>query len=135
MKFQHREYIEFEKADPGGIIFFAEAFCLAHKTFEHFVKHIGVGYRTWFQHPEVAVPIRHSECNHLKPIFAGGEVSIELHLSYLSNTSLTANYTVKDSAGDICSEIKTTHTFINKQDLQKTSIPTDIQTKLKNYLA
>lgn len=134
MKYQYKEFIDFQKADPGGIAFFAEAYAIAHRSLEHFIQHIGINWDSWFNHPEIAAPLRHTEANHLKPIFAGKTVTVKLHISYLSATSFTANYSIYDENNDECCQVKTTHTFVNKNQMAKTNIPIEYSDKLKNYL-
>lgn len=134
MIFKHQEFIEFEKADPGGIIFFAEAYSIAHKAFEKFICEIGIGWDNWFAHPEYAVPLRHTEAEHVKPIFAGKNLSIEIHLTKLSDSTLAVKYQLIDEASDLCAEVQTVHTFISKANFQKASVPSEFRDKLNPYL-
>lgn len=132
--FQTEIQIRFREADPAGILFFGNIFSLAHDCFEGFITDTGIGWKNWFNlQGEYLVPIRHSECNFLKPFFAGEKYQISANLSRIGESSFQMRY-VFTKNGDSHAEVAMVHAFMDAKTKQKISIPEPIRTKLSPYL-
>ncbi len=133
MTFKTQTLVSFEQTDPGGVLFYAQVFSLTHKCLEEFIIHSKIGWNHWFQNTELAAPIRHCEADYLKPMFAGQNYMIELKVNSISETTVSFNFTIKNSQQDLCCKASTVHTFINKSTIKKSPLPDDIRKKLIEY--
>ncbi len=134
MEYQEEITITFDEADPAGILFFGRFFNLAHRLIESFVRASGISWKNWYDHPEWAVPIRHSNADYQKPLMVGETYMAKLNVQKLGDSSVTFGIYFYD--GDtVCAHITTTHVFITKPDMKKRSIPDEIREKLKPYCA
>lgn len=125
-------FVPFHLADPGGVLFFGNAFTLVHQAFEHFVIHqLKCAWSLWFQNPEWIVPIRHAEAEYLQPIWSGQDCQIDIVISSISHTSLTLTSTIHQNG--VCCIIKTVHVFCNRDTKLKMAIPVDLLITLEQH--
>lgn len=127
----YRCLIPFNMADPGGVLFFGNAFTLAHQAFEHFVMNqLKYSWISWFQNRDWIVPIRHAEAEFLHPIQAGQECQIVMTVKSFSNSSFTMISRFHQNG--LCCSIETVHIFCHRETKEKTSIPPDVRAKLSS---
>ena len=130
--------VHFREADPGGIMFFAHVYQLAHDTFEEFVEHLGYAHDEWFSNPRWGTPIRHSEAQHLRPFLAGQRYRIAVHVERVGKSSFTLRYqfTGKGAAKDeLHADLTLVHTFVSLSTHRPSSIPEKIRLRLEAYRA
>lgn len=133
-RFQRRYRIHFSEADPAGWMFFAQLGKFAHDTYEEWVCALGIPWREWFAHPEVAIPLRSTEARYHAPLAAGEMFEVSVSLVELRETSFKLTFAFH--RGDqLCAEFSSIHVFIDKVTGQKTKIPTVFQEKLANSLS
>ena len=131
--FKSEIQIHFRQADPAGILFFGQVFSLAHDCFEGFIADTGIGWKAWFHNKEHIVPIRHTECNYLKPFFAGEKYMITATVAKFGESSFQMQYVFsKDNA--VHAEVKMVHAYIDAKTKQKVLLPLNIKEKLTPYL-
>lgn len=130
--FQKTVEIRFRNADPAGIAFFGHAYELAHDLYEDFVKHLGFEWKAWFANPEWAVPIRHSACEHLQPMFAGQSLHATIQVEKIGTTSFTLKYCFTRNEKTLC-EVTLVHIFISKKEKTSIAIPSEVLTRLEVY--
>jgi acyl-CoA thioesterase FadM len=138
----------FNESDPAGILFFNEAFKIAHGAYEDFVQELGFTWDEWFKSSEWGVPIRHSECEHKGAIYPGSIVFTDVHLEELGESSFKIKYSLSSigsfkkvlgaSAPILCAEVRLVHMFVGNSDpeslrLKKIPIPSRIRERLKAY--
>src|SRR5436305_688381 len=124
-QYRYQCFVPFHLADPGGVLFFGNAFTLFHQAFEHFVVHqLACPWNEWFQNPEWIVPIRHAEAQYLQPIQAVRECQIELVVSSISTSSFTLDSSIQQNG--LCCSIRTVHLFCNRHTKQKMAIPSHL---------
>ncbi len=123
-------YIPFHWGDSAGIMFFANAFMMAHDAFEKYlVKELGMGWDEWFQNSDWIVPIKQTEANYLSPIRLGKNCIIELEIEGVRNSSFTVHYRINQDQVECC-QLKTVHVFCDKKSGKKMGIPEKIKTVL-----
>ncbi|MES2962512.1 MAG: thioesterase family protein [Bdellovibrionota bacterium] len=127
-----KTHARFRDADPVGILFFARAYELAHDAYEDFVRSLGFTYREWFENETWGVPIRKSECEHLRPIKPGDEISVSVKIENLGESSFTTSYSIA-SAGQPASEVKLTHVFMDVKTKKKMAIPSNVRSRLEAH--
>ena len=127
-----KTHARFRDADPVGILFFARAYELAHDAYEDFVRSLGFTYREWFENEAWGVPIRKSECEHLRPIKPGDEVEVKVKVEALGESSITLAYDIT-AAGQPASLVKITHVFMDVKTKKKMAIPSEIRRRLESH--
>lgn len=125
-------HARFRDADPVGILFFARAYEIAHDAYEDFVRSIGFTYREWFENETWGVPIRKSECEHLRPIRPGDIVMTSVKIETLGDSSFTAIYEISAS-GQVASIVKLTHVFMDLKTKKKMQMPSDVRGRLEAH--
>lgn len=124
-------WVPFHLADPGGVLFFGNAFALAHQAFENFVlNQLELPWTFWFQNPDWIIPIRHAQGDFVTPLLAGKECRIEITINAISHSSFTLTSTFYQTS--LCCSIQTVHIFCDRENKQKIPIPSSIRDKLSN---
>jgi YbgC/YbaW family acyl-CoA thioester hydrolase len=128
------QLIHFNQCDPAGILYFAESLVIAHQTIEAFMMQEGPGWQNWFQHSDIAFPLKHVECDYFAPLFVGAQCQIKLSVSRLSSSTVTFSSVACDDKQKFF-EVTTVHTAMNKKTFRKDQIPNDFHKLFSAHLA
>lgn len=123
---------QFHDADPAGIMFFGNAYAKAHGAYEGFVEHLGYSWREWFDNKTWAVPLRHSSCEHMAPMFPGQAYQVSCHLEKIGTSSFTMKYRFASTKA-VHAEVTLVHTFIDIAKRAKCDMPSDVRERLEAY--
>ena len=129
---EFKSHARFRDADPIGILFFARAYELAHDAYEDLVRALGFSYREWFENETWGVPIRKSECEHLRPIRPGDEIVVKTKIESLGESSFTSSFEII-AAGQVASVVKITHVFMDTATKKKMAIPSSVRGRLESH--
>ena len=121
--------IAFSETDPGGILFFAEFFKIAHITYERFFDQLELD-RNYFLDDEFVLPIVHSNADYLAPVKFGDELRCEVFVGEIGETSFELNYILLNR-DKISAKIVTKHVVVKKSEFKKTIIPEVLLSRLK----
>ncbi len=134
--FQKEVPIRFSQSDQAGIMFFGNIFGLAHDCFEDFLTEAGLAWKEYFRNPEFIVPIRHTECNFLRPFFPGSSYLVQVSVRKMSETTFQMQYVFLDpkTPESPCAELRMVHTFLEAKTKKKTKIPEKIRVQFSKYL-
>ncbi len=124
--------ITYDLADPAGILFFANTFKVAHSHIEHLAKNNWNLWSDWFNSETIGVPIRHAECNYLKPMFVGKEYQLKLSVKKIGDHSVNFIVDFLNSQGDVHAQVQSSHVFIDKKTKSKCKIPSKIRDLLES---
>lgn len=127
--FNTKYKITFSETDPGGIVFFAEFFNIAHITYERFFESLVLD-RNYFLDDKFAIPIVHSNADYLSPVKFGDELNCELIVGKIGETSFELKHTIYNK-GIIATKILTKHVVVLKDEFKKSSIPANLLEMLK----
>lgn len=130
--FSSKVKVYFFDADPAGIIFYASLFKFAHSAYEEFLKSLKTDSNYFFDENYV-LPIIHAEGDYKKPIKVGDELTINVSVAQVRDSSFELNYNfiIDDQ---IMATAKTVHISVNKKTFAKTSLPDELREKLKANL-
>ncbi len=131
--FQKEILLRFREADPAGILFFGNVFSLAHDCFEDFIQAAGFTWKEWFETKDYLIPIRHTECNYLKPFRPGESYRIQASVARLGDSSFQMKYVFSQDS-QVHAEVRMTHTFMDARSKSKISVPDLVRERLKVYL-
>jgi YbgC/YbaW family acyl-CoA thioester hydrolase len=130
MTFKTKRRINFFDCDPAGIMFYGNAFFLAHSAYEELLASAGLtGY--WINDNYI-VPIIKADTDYLKPLRPGDEVEIEVRVSNLKERSFELTCTCRLEDGTNTFNTRTVHIFTDR-DFKKINIPDDILVILSEY--
>lgn len=118
--------INFFDCDPAGIMFFGNIFKVAHSAYEELLQKENLK-RDYFMDSEYAIPLVHSEADFIKSIFPGENVTVQLAVTALKESSFELGYEVMNTNGELCARVKTVHVSVKKQDWQKSALPEDLK--------
>ena len=121
--------IAFCETDPGGILFFAEFFKIAHVAYERFFENLNLE-RNYFLDEEYILPIVHSNADYLAPVKFGDKLVCEVKVGKIGTTSFELLYLLKNK-DKTAAKILTKHVAVKKKDFKKAEIPTELLVKLK----
>ena len=129
----HKVKINFFDCDPAGILFYARVFQICHSAYESMVSSFSLTEDYW-NNPKYVVPISSSEAKYYMPIKYGETITIELKVAQLRSSSFELNYSCKNERGEVCTEVKTIHVFVDKKTWKKKEIFKEIRVGLEKVL-
>ncbi len=124
--------VPFADTDPGGIVFFANYFKIAHFTYEQFFENLNLE-RNYFLDEVFIIPIVNSNANFLSPIKFGDTVICGVYVEKIGITSFTLKYDLLVD-NEIVAEVKTSHVLVKRKDFKKSELPKDLKQKLTEHL-
>lgn len=127
-------HLRFREADPAQIMFFGNIFGICHDAYEDFLTSLGIPWESYFKSSQFAVPVRKSDCEFFRPIYAGQDYEIEIKLTQLGESSFTVNFCFLSPLAEKLAEASSSHVFVNPQTLKKTPIPPNLREKFKLFL-
>ncbi len=128
-----KKIINFYDCDPAGILFFGRIFELCHSAYEDLIRSFNLGSDYW-NNEEYVVPIIHSEGDYMLPLRPGDEVTVEIIVSKLKESSFELSYACRNPKGEITNQVKTVHIFVDKKKWKKTAIIDEVRSGLKAHL-
>lgn len=129
--FNQKIKINFYDCDPAGILFYANLFKFAHKTYEALIESFELR-EEYFDNNYFVVPIIHTEGNYFIPMKPGDKIEVSVYVSQLRNSSFELTYNFTNSDSNTCAQVKTVHVFVDKSSFEKINIPAEL---LKNLEA
>lgn len=127
--FNTKYKIAFSETDPGGILFFAEFFKIAHITYERFFDSLNFE-RNYFLDDKFILPIVHSSADYISPVKFGDELNCELTVGSIGKTSFELKYTLYNKS-NIAAKILTKHVAVLKEAFKKSTIPEELLNALR----
>jgi acyl-CoA thioesterase FadM len=138
MSFRHTVTVQFDDADPRGVLFYGRIHILAHRAFEAFVStEIVARWEDWFLADDFIVPIRQATATFHRPMRPGRPYVAELRITRIGKSSFDVRTRFREGAGegDLCAETVVTHVFADPARFRSTAIPPAIRSRLEAHLA
>jgi YbgC/YbaW family acyl-CoA thioester hydrolase len=124
--------IKFGQCDPGGIMYFANLFDLAHWIYEDLLQDT-LPESNYFEHKSLAIPLVHAEADYLLPLKLHQKVELKLEVAELKTTSFTLITNFYDQSDTLAAKVRTVHVCVNREDFEKREIPDDLRKVLAKY--
>lgn len=124
--------IKFNQCDPGGILYFAELFIMAHWIYEEMIQE-SVPESNYFNHPQIAIPLIHAEADYSIPLKLHQDVTLKLSVDEIRTTSFQLVTEFYHKSDNLCARVKTVHVCVNKKGFSKTDIPEDLKGALSKH--
>lgn len=124
--------INFYDCDPAGILFYANLFKISHSVYEEMIAGFKLNDNYW-SNSKYVVPIIKTDGAFLKPLAAGENVSINLSVTLLKESSFELTYDWIDRSGELAATARTVHVFVDKKKWKKIPLPAEIQKGLESH--
>lgn len=124
--FNYNYKIKFSNCDPGGVIYFAEIFDIAHEAYEAFLIEAG-SMKNYFDDKLVAIPIIKAEAEYKSPITMHELIIISIKVKKVGESSFVLNYLFNNESGKIKAEVTTVHVTIDKKTGDKIKLPSELR--------
>lgn len=117
--FTYTTTVRLHLTDAAGILFFGNYFVLAHDAYEAFVTASGFSFRSILEHESFMVPIVHAEGDYKQPLRVSDQITIDVGLDRLGESSYALFYHLKNQEGELVAALKTVHVVVDKHTFQK----------------
>lgn len=132
--FSIQKKINFYDCDPAGILFFARVYELSHACYEAMIESFKLEENYW-SNDSYIVPIIHSEAKYRKPFIYGQTAEVDLRVTNLKTSSFELQYECKNDKGELCTEVKTVHVFVDKNSWKKIPLTEKIKEGLTRHIS
>ena len=132
--FSIQKKINFYDCDPAGILFFARVYELCHACYEAMIESFKLEENYW-SNDSYIVPIIHSEAKYRNPFIYGQIAKVDLRVTNLKTSSFELQYECKNDKGELCTEVKTVHVFIDKNSWKKIPLTEKIKEGLSKHIS
>jgi len=138
MSFRHTVTVQFDDADPRGVLFFKQktAYEIIAGDWSSDVCSSDL-WEDWFLADDFIVPIRQATATFHRPMRPGRPYGAELRITRIGKSSFDVRTRFREGAGegDLCAETVVTHVFADPARFRSTAIPPAIRSRLEAHLA
>ena len=138
MPFRRTISIQFDDADPRGILFYGRIHILAHRAFEEFVaRELVPRWEDWFLADAFIVPIRQATATFHRPMRPGQRYVADVSVTRIGESSfeVATRFLEEGDESQVCAETRVTHVFADPARFRSMAIPADIRSRLEAHLA
>ncbi len=128
--FNYSAKVKLHHTDAAGVMFFAHFFYLAHDGYEAFLETRSFGLKRILQQ-DFLLPLVHAEADYRAPATLGDELTFEIEVTRLGETSFTLSYRVVNQVGQDVAGLKTVHTAISQSTRQPIPLPPNLKAALQ----
>jgi len=127
--------IRFSDSDPAGIVFYAEFFRMFNDLFEDWlVKRLGIDCAYQFETEQRMFPLVHVDVDFREARRMGQKMDMSLILNRLGRSSIHYEIICHDDGLEIL-HARFVTCVASKKTMQTIEIPTDIRTRMEEYMA
>jgi 1,4-dihydroxy-2-naphthoyl-CoA hydrolase len=119
----HEFRVALHDVDAGGVLFFAHLFRHAHDAYEAFMADIGHPLDRLIREGRTLLPLVHAEADYRSPLRHGQDVSVEVSVAAVGNSSFTLDYRFVDDEGRTCALARTVHAHLDRDRGASTPLP------------
>lgn len=130
--FTAKRRINFYDCDPAGILFYAKLFEISHSVYEEMINSFKLKENYW-ANDSFVVPIIKTDGAYFKPLRAGENISVNLSVTLLKDSSFELTYEWINDSGELAAKARTVHVFVDKKRWKKIPIYKDIITGLQSH--
>ena len=131
--FKYNHTIKFHEVDAAGIIFFANVYKIAHDAYQDFLFSLNFE-ENYFESKKYAIPLVHSSADYLKPIKFNDNITIEIKVVKLGDSSFELSYNFLNEKNEVMAQVETVHVMIEKENFKKTAITEELKESLTKFL-
>lgn len=144
MPFIYQRPIHFRETDAAGVVYFANLLSLCHEAYEASLLSSGIQLKSFFSHPDFAIPITHSSIDFFRPLFCGDQPLIQLTPTLHSEHQFEIHYTILEASSPDSDAVAparrsqfaqatTRHVCIHPGSRQKQALPLSMMEWLQQW--
>jgi len=127
--------VRMHDTDMAGILYFPRQFRFCHEALEDFVEAEGLSFNEVFNDKPYVFVIKHCEADYFAPLHVGDDLTVELYLESLGNTSFVVGYKIfKVLTKQLVGTAKTVHVTLDSTTRTKIPVPDEIRNSFQKYL-
>ena len=130
--FKTKQRINFYHCDPAGILFYARLFEICHSVYEEMISSFNLEENYW-QNDDYVVPIVKCDAGFYKPVTPGENVTVELVVTELRETTFVLSYSIKNKSDVEVASANTVHVFVDKKKWKGKEIKDSLRIGLSNH--
>lgn len=120
--FIYNTMIHLKDTDATGVLYFAQQFSMALKTWESFLAHSGLSLGEILETTDFLMPIVHAEADYRAPLRVGDRIEIDIATEKIGTTSFTTKYRLMKD-GLIVGTVKLVHVTVSKTSKEPIALP------------
>jgi len=125
--FRYVQRVRFADVDHAGIVYYPRFFHYFHVAFEELFGQDGA-YMKILDQRKVAFPAVHVECDFVRPLRYGDDMTVEVSLDRIGAKSVTLAYLVTPVGADApCARAKVTCATIDMTTFRAIPVPDDLR--------
>ncbi|QQE77629.1 thioesterase family protein [Alicyclobacillus sp. SO9] len=108
--------VRWGECDPAGIVYhpvYIDWFSVARM---HFLKENGISYMESFHDNGIVLVVLGVQSRYFKTLRAEDQVKVEARMEKLTRTRIEMAYRVVNAAGELCTEGKTEHAYVDERN-------------------
>lgn len=125
--------VRFPLADCAGIMFFGNAFILAHEVLENFILATGFTWAEWFDRADWGLPYRHAEADYMRPVLPGTTLRASACVTHMGTSSVIFRIRFRNTAGEMMSEVRLVAATVDRNTMTKQPTPEIVRERLAPY--
>jgi 1,4-dihydroxy-2-naphthoyl-CoA hydrolase len=133
MTFEREVYLGLSSVDRAGVIYYPELLRHAHDVYEAFMATLGQALDRFFDRQRHAIPIVHVEADYHLPMRHGQTFKVTLRVQRLGKTSFALSYDFVGAGGELCAQVQTVHTFVERGSGKPTPLPEELRHRLEGF--
>jgi 1,4-dihydroxy-2-naphthoyl-CoA hydrolase len=128
MLFSYLRTVHFQDTDAAGVVYFANVLAMCHEAYEASLASAGVDLKSFFTHPEFALPIVHASVDFLRPMFCGLQYEIQVKPTGISTRKFQISYSILllKEPENVVSHATTVHVCIDPVTRARIDLPTEV---------
>lgn len=120
--FIYNTLIHLKDTDATGVLYFAQQFSMALKTWESFLAYSGLSLGDILETTDFLMPIVHAEADYKAPLRVGDRIEIDVAVEKIGTTSFTTKYRLmKDGA--VVGTVQLVHVTVSRTTKEPILIP------------
>ena len=133
MAFQHIVTVRFNEVDRAGIAFFGRVYEYCHAVFEELLVAMGNSISNVFDNGKWGMPLVHSHADYKRPMRLGEELTIEVTVPNVGDTSITFDYRVLGPEGDLRCTCQLVHVIVDLATFKPREVPEDLLEAVRHF--
>ena len=120
--FIYNTLVHLKDTDATGVLYFAQQFSMALKTWESFLAYSGLSLGEILETADFLMPIVHAEADYKAPLRVGDRIEIGIAVEKIGTTSFTTNFRLMKE-GVLVGTVKLVHVTVAKTSNEPIAIP------------
>ncbi len=128
--FIYNTQVHLKDTDATGVLYFAQQFSMALKTWESFLAYSGLSLGEILETADFLMPIVHAEADYKAPLRVGDRIEIDIAVEKIGTTSFSTSFRLMKE-GSLVGTVKLVHVTVSKVNKEPTPLPKSLLVLLR----